>query len=222
MNRSEALRILGLEEDASEEQVRLAAKELAQILHPDKYAGNRKLASRAEEQLKRVNEASEYLRRNSSSAYSGSPGSGRGGRSGGKASNKGNGGNKGSKGGNGDKTYGSPTSSTYYAASSESDFADALKARLAGLAAARVQLIAQFDHERDLRRIGILLMVGGVIAFFIGERFGMRLIDGLGGAALIWGVIQIFNAQANIRAVRAHLERLSKERKKYEKQLEDL
>jgi len=183
MNRSEALRILGLEEDVSENEIKIAYRELAQILHPDKYATNRKLAARAEEQLKRVNEAYDYLRKHPAQAGAGSTGKARG-----------------------------------AAPDSGSD----LRARLAGIAAARAQLTVQLDHELDSRRVGIGLLVGGLVAFLIGERTGFRLLDGLGGAALIWGAIQFFSSQANIRAVRAHLKQLDQERQKYEQDLEDL
>ncbi|MCR5582393.1 MAG: DnaJ domain-containing protein, partial [Eggerthellaceae bacterium] len=50
MNRAEALRLLGLDDDATLDEIKTAYKETAQILHPDKFAGNRKLQKRAEEQ----------------------------------------------------------------------------------------------------------------------------------------------------------------------------
>ena len=43
MNRTEALRILGLDDDATPEDVKTAYKETVQILHPDRFATNKKL-----------------------------------------------------------------------------------------------------------------------------------------------------------------------------------
>ena len=61
MNRNEALNILGLEDDASADDIKVAYRETVQILHPDKFAGNEKLQSRATEQFKRLQEAYELL-----------------------------------------------------------------------------------------------------------------------------------------------------------------
>ena len=72
MNRTEALHILGLEDDATADDIKIAYRETVQILHPDKFAGNEKLQSRATEQFKRLQEAYDLL----SSGASG----GRGGR----------------------------------------------------------------------------------------------------------------------------------------------
>ena len=47
MNRNEALRLLGLSEDATSEEVKSGAyRETAQILHPDRFALNKKLQER--------------------------------------------------------------------------------------------------------------------------------------------------------------------------------
>ena len=47
MNRTEALHILGLEDDATADDIKIAYRETVQILHPDKFAGNEKLPERA-------------------------------------------------------------------------------------------------------------------------------------------------------------------------------
>ena len=54
MNRKEALRILGLDDDATANDIKAAYKETAQILHPDRFASNKKLQDRATEQFKNV------------------------------------------------------------------------------------------------------------------------------------------------------------------------
>ena len=46
MNRNEALHILGLNDDASADDIKIAYRETVQILHPDKFAGNEKLQTR--------------------------------------------------------------------------------------------------------------------------------------------------------------------------------
>ena len=61
MNRSEALRILGLGEDATSEDVKIAYRETAQILHPDRFASNKELQERATEQFKNLQEAYDVL-----------------------------------------------------------------------------------------------------------------------------------------------------------------
>ena len=61
MNRKEALRILGLDDDATADDIKAAYKETAQILHPDRIASNKKLQDRATEQFKNLQEAYEYL-----------------------------------------------------------------------------------------------------------------------------------------------------------------
>ena len=61
MNRTEALKVLGLKEGATKAEIKTAYKEMAQILHPDKQGDNEKLRARAEEQFKQVNEAKDVL-----------------------------------------------------------------------------------------------------------------------------------------------------------------
>ena len=61
MNRIEALNVLGLDSDATEKDIKVAYRECAQILHPDRFASNAKLQDRATEQFKRLQDAYEYL-----------------------------------------------------------------------------------------------------------------------------------------------------------------
>ena len=132
MNRTEALRILGLDEDATPEDVKSAYKESAQILHPDRFATNKKLQDRATEQFKNLQEAYEFL----------TSGRGARGRSSRSASSVGR----------------PPTA------------ASTLEARMAGIAAARVQLVSQRDVAYDERRNGIAMtLIGGAVAC-VGDR----------------------------------------------------
>ena len=135
MNRTEALHILGLEDDATADDIKIAYRETVQILHPDKFAGNEKLQNRATEQFKRLQEAYDLL--------SSGAGGGRGGR----------GARSGSSSG---------ASSSSGAARAWTEVEDGveveylteaeIKARLAGIAAARAQLVAQrsaMRYDRD-------------------------------------------------------------------------
>ncbi len=61
MTREEAAAVLGVEAGASAVEVRAAYRELAQMLHPDKYGDNKKLRARAEQQMRAVNEARDVL-----------------------------------------------------------------------------------------------------------------------------------------------------------------
>jgi len=58
--------ILGVRENASKEEIRSAYRELVKKYHPDKYRNN-PLADLAEEKLKEINEAYDYLMNNASS-----------------------------------------------------------------------------------------------------------------------------------------------------------
>lgn len=61
MTRDEALQVLGLKPGASCEEVRIAHRELAQMLHPDKFDDNKRLRERAERQMRSINEARDVL-----------------------------------------------------------------------------------------------------------------------------------------------------------------
>uniref|UniRef100_UPI003AB42214 J domain-containing protein n=1 Tax=Enorma sp. TaxID=1920692 RepID=UPI003AB42214 len=50
MTRDEALSVLGLEPGASPAEILAAYRELAQMLHPDKFGENKRLRARAEQQ----------------------------------------------------------------------------------------------------------------------------------------------------------------------------
>lgn len=204
MNRNEALNILGLEDDATADDIKVAYRETVQILHPDKFAGNEKLQSRATEQFKRLQEAYELLS------------SGTGGR------------------GHGRTSAGSSRAATSSAARSwtetegdvEVEYVTEaeIKARLAGIAAARAQLVAQRDTVTDERRNGLAMAgIGAVAAFFTIRRpFGIfGLIAAMAVPAAIWGIVQAISAQKNLNTLNAHLAKLTEERKEYEALLDE-
>lgn len=61
MTREEALGVLGLGADAGRDEISAAYRELAQMLHPDKYGDNKRLRARAEQQMRALNEARDVL-----------------------------------------------------------------------------------------------------------------------------------------------------------------
>lgn len=189
MNRTEALRILGLDADASAEDVKTAYRETAQILHPDRFAGNKKLQDRATEQFKNLQEAYDVLM--------------------GKCAAK-----AASSGGSSDRR-------SQAGLSEERE----IEARLAGIAAARVQLAAQRDAFGDERRNGLgFLIVGAIVALVCGRRpTGLFLaVTGLATAAAIWGAVQVISSQRSISALDARLSELGEEQKKLKARLEEL
>ena len=202
MNRNEALHILGLNDDASADDIKIAYRETVQILHPDKFAGNEKLQTRATEQFKRLQEAYELLCSNTGRRGRGSSSS--------SASN----------------TSGAARSWTETEGDVEVEYVteDEIRARLAGIAAARAQLVAQRDTVSDERRNGLVMAgIAAVAAFFTIRRpFGiMGVIAAMAVPAAIWGVVQAIGAQRNLNTLTAHLDQLTEERKEYEALLEE-
>ena len=183
MNRQEALRILGLDDDATIDDVKVAYKETVQILHPDRFANNKKLQERATEQFKNLQEAYDYLTSGKGAAGGSSRGGATSHRSGGYA-------------------------------------AQELEARLAGIAAARTQLVAQRDALYDSRRNATMMVIGGGLLALLLRR--IPWIAGLAGAAFVWGIVDLMSTGKNINTIDRHLKELTAERKKIEAQLEDL
>ncbi len=58
----ECMKILGVEEGASEEEITRIYRDLATVWHPDRFAGNPRLRKKAEEKLKEINAAYQYVR----------------------------------------------------------------------------------------------------------------------------------------------------------------
>lgn len=182
MNRTEALRVLGLGEDATAEDVKIAYRETAQILHPDRFASNKKLQERATEQFKNLQEA-----------------------------------------------YAVPTSDKASSArsrgTSASSFQEAeIEARLAGISAARTQLVAQRDVALDERRSGLAMTaIGALLALVFGRKLGvMAVVASIGVAAAVWGVVKTVNAHKTASLLNEHLDELAKEKKQLMAQLDDL
>lgn len=73
--------VLGIKEGASQEEIKAAYKQMVKKYHPDRYQNN-PLADLAEEKLREVNEAYDYLTKNNGSYSSSSGGYSYGGGSG--------------------------------------------------------------------------------------------------------------------------------------------
>ena len=199
MNRTEALHILGLEDGASADDIKIAYRETVQILHPDKFAGNDKLQNRATEQFKRLQEAYDLLMES---------GSGR----------RGSGTRAGRSSSGSAAAGGSPARSwteTEDGVEVEYLTVAEIKARLAGIAAARAQLVHQRDLVSDERRNGLLMAAVGAVATLLTVRrpFGiLGMIAAVAGTATVWGVIQVIGAQRNLNTLNDHLAKLTEER----------
>jgi DnaJ-domain-containing protein 1 len=59
---SRCIEILGLKPNASHEEVTQAYRDLANVWHPDRFVGNPRLQKKAEEKLKEINAAYEYIK----------------------------------------------------------------------------------------------------------------------------------------------------------------
>ena len=93
-----------------------------------------------------------------------------------------------------------------------------LEARIAGIAAARVQLVKQRDVAYDERRNGgALAGIGALVALFAGRRpFGiLGIVAAIAGAAAVWGIVQVVSSQRTISTIDEHLADLERERKSY-------
>ncbi len=53
--------MLGVKPGASQEELAQAYRDLANVWHPDRFAGNPRLQKKAEEKLKEINAAYEYI-----------------------------------------------------------------------------------------------------------------------------------------------------------------
>jgi DnaJ-domain-containing protein 1 len=59
---SGCIEVLGLKPGASQDEVNQAYRDLANVWHPDRFVGNPRLQKKAEEKLKEINAAYEYIK----------------------------------------------------------------------------------------------------------------------------------------------------------------
>lgn len=192
MNKREALHILGLDDEATPEQIKVAYKETVQILHPDKFASNPRLQSRATEQFKVLQEAYEYLQKHPVGDST-----------------------RGTREANSSRTHGASGSGV-----SSSARESEILGKLAGIQAARTQLVAQRDSLLDSRKMAIGFMVGGAVIGLLTRR--IIALAGLGSVAFIWGLGNFISCLGNLRALNDRLSELSRQKKQLMAELEDL
>ena len=233
MNRMEALRALGLDSDATPEDIKVAYRETAQILHPDRVAANKKLQDRATEQFKRLQEAYDFLQRDAGRTGRRPGGANAGARRRGAADAGWSGaGTQGAGAQSAGASTGAGASGTARAHvevdedGNEVEYVtDAeLRARLAGIAAARVQMVAQRDALLDERRNGaVMAAIGAVLALLTARRpFGiLGVIAAAASAAPVWGIVQVVSSQRNLTTLNEHLDELTRQRREYEALLDE-
>lgn len=182
MNRNEALRLLGLSTDATSEEVKAAYRETAQILHPDRFASNKKLQERATEQFKNLQEAYEVL------------------------------------------TSGKGASARACGTVASSAEEAEINARLAGISAARKQLLTQRDVALDERRSGFAMAgIGALVAFAFGRKLGvLAVVASIGVACAVWGIVKVVSAQKTASILNNHLDELAAEKKQLLARLDEI
>lgn len=186
MTRDEALRILGLDESATDDEIKAAYKECAQILHPDRFASNEKLAERATEQFKNLQEAYDTLMDPRKK---------------------------------GAKSRSRKESANARPASSYSDAAD-IEARIAGITAARVQIVAERDALLGQRRNGGIILLVGLVLAMVFRRSPLAM--GLGTTGIVWGIVRTLSAQKNVSSLNEQLNALAKEKRELLERLDSL
>lgn len=175
MTRDEALSVLGLEPGASRAEILAAHRELAQMLHPDKFGENKRLRARAEQQMKRVNEARDVLLKGAAgSSHAGA------------ASSAGKG-------------------STRRGPSAPEEICFEARARARAAETARLSVVAQLRTMRERRRsMAVMAAVAAVVAFlFLRMRgsFG-AMIASIASMVAVWGIVDAVMLTSQVEALR--------------------
>lgn len=95
---------------------------------------------------------------------------------------------------------------------------------MAGIAAARTQLVKQRDVVLDERRNGIAMTaIGGLVALLTGRKpFGLfGVVAAVASAAAVWGIVQIVSSQRTITTLNEHIAELNKEERRLAEELDD-
>lgn len=175
MTRDEALSVLGLEPGASRAEISSAHRELAQMLHPDKFGENKRLRARAEQQMKRVNEARDALLKGTAgSSYAGAASAG-----GKDAARRG--------------------------ASSPEEILFEARARARAAETARLSVVAQLRTMRERRRsMVVMAAVAAIVAFLLLRvRGGLgAMIASIASMVAVWGIVDAVMLTSQIEALR--------------------
>ena len=95
----------------------------------------------------------------------------------------------------------------------------AREAKIAGLEAARTQLIAQHDALCDERRNSIIMIAAGVIIALFLRRIVWAA--GLAGTLVIWGIVTLTGACKNIATLNEHLGEIEMQKRQLEENWEE-
>lgn len=193
MNRSEALRILGLSSDASPDEIKAAYRETAQILHPDKFAGNKKLQERATEQFKNLQEAYDVLTKKMSSARAGAS----------------------------SRSASSRSTNGFSGLDEEQEIEARLSGIAAARVQLAAQRDAFSDERRN--GVGFLVVGGCLALICGRRPAGLFLaVCALASAAAIWGAVQVLSAQRSIATLDVRLAELRAEQNKLTERLAEI
>lgn len=189
MTRDEALQVLGVRADASRDEIALAYRELAQMLHPDKFGENKRLRARAEQQMRRINEARDVLLK----------GAGRGAARGNRASGASSG----------------PSARGAGASSTPGQIRFEAEARARAAETARLAVVAQMRTMRERRRtMGLMAAVALVVAFFVARSRGAigLLVGSVASTLVVWGIVDVISLSGQIAALQKRSAELLRQR----------
>ncbi len=189
MTCEEALRILGLKPGATRAEIQVAYRELAQMLHPDKFADNKKLRARAEQQMRTVNEARDTLLKGAATNAQGSA-SARAARS------------------------GSSTASRHRAMTPE-EIAFEADARAHAAETARLTVAAQARTMRERRGGMVTMVVIAALVMLVTSRMGGMigtLAFSVSSMLVVWGIVDIVTLSNQVRVLQARAADLQRQR----------
>lgn len=189
MTRDEALTTLGLDGGATREEVRIAHRELAQMLHPDKFGENRRLRERAEQQMKRINEARDVLLGEKGSARAAASGAGRSRSASGAGSARGG--------------------------SSPAQIRFEAEARAHAAETARLTVVAQLRTMRERRRTMGGMAAAAALAMLVTSRMrgtlGM-LVFSVASMLTVWGIVDAVSLSGQISTLQKRSAELLRQR----------
>ena len=186
MTRDEALQVLGLKQGASPREVRLAYRELAQMLHPDKFSENTKLRARAEQQLRSINEARDVLLKGVSATSSHADGA---------ASRR--------------------TRTSGASASTPAEIAFEAEARAHAAETARLTVVAQARTLRE-RRGGMvgMIAVAALVLIVTWRMSGLvgSVVSSVALMVTVWGIFDVVTLSNQMKVLAARARELQRQR----------
>lgn len=195
MNYHEALHILSVNDGATEQEVKAAYRELALIMHPDKFQGNAQLTKRATEQFKLINQAKEVLLKACVDGRLVNP--------------------LGSTGRQGSHAHSAPTSAVY-----STSRLSQLTVRYNAIETARIMMLSYQDAERDRRKTNLILVLVGLCFSIAARKFPFFAI--FSGSLVVIGVIGVVSSHMQLREISEQLATMNAERDDLKRQIDEL